>query len=80
MTITFMLPLIGDFIFIGETPEKFLLFKIVATGRTMLLSRSQMPLWPSSREAKLVEPVTHHRDYWGRSEILITDDGSGWGH
>jgi hypothetical protein len=67
----------GTFSFVRNMPENSLLFENEATGQRVLLSKFELPKLLSSGEAKLIEPVTDRWHYWGRPEVLITDDERG---
>jgi hypothetical protein len=79
MTIKLKLPH-GNFSFLCKGPNNSLLFENDATGLAIMLSEFELPKLLSSGEAKLIEPVTDRWHYWGRPEVLITDDerGAGW--
>ena len=68
----------GTFSFVRSMPENALLFENEATGQTVLPSKFELPKLLSSGEAKLVEPVTDRWHYWGRHEVLITDNERGF--
>jgi hypothetical protein len=78
MTIKLKLPQ-GNFSFLCKRPNNSLLFENDATGLAIMLSEPELLELLSSGVAKLIKPVTDRWDYWGCPEILITDDGSGWG-
>jgi hypothetical protein len=78
MTLKLSLPH-GVFSLVREMPGNLLLFRS-EVGQTMLLSESEILHWLSSGVAKLIEPTAQDCwDAWGRPEILINDEGTGWG-
>jgi hypothetical protein len=69
----------GIFSLVGEMPGNSFLFKD-EIGRKMLLPGSKILEWLDNGVAKFIEPETDHWDDWGRPEIFITENGSGWLH
>jgi len=70
----------GTSSFIRFTPGCSLVFENEATGQALLLSIFEIDRWLRSGSAKIVEPPARDGwDAWGRPEILINDEGTGWG-